>query len=280
MYPSELVQHIVDKLTTVQGLQAIVLGGSWASGAQRPDSDIDLGLYYAANQPLDTQHIRHIANELNDLPNPVVTNLGGWGHWVNGGAWLTIQGQHVDFLYRDIDFVSTILDNCNKGEIQSDYWQQPPYGFHSYIYCAETNMCNILYDPNQIIPTLKAKVALYPQPLKHTIINSFAWSAQFTLQVAQKSTEVYFVAGCLARAITCLVQVLYALNETYFISDKRMYKDVEKFNIKPKDFTTRVDRILSAIGHNGEELVESLHSAETILNEIVALCGNPYQPRY
>jgi predicted nucleotidyltransferase len=280
MYPNELVQHIVDRLKTVPGLQAIVLGGSWASGTQCPDSDIDLGLYYTADHPLDIQHIRHIAGELNDLPNPVVTDLGGWGHWVNGGAWLTIQAQHVDFLYRDIDFVSSILDKCNKGEIQSDYWQQPPYGFHSYIYCAETNICNTLYDPNEIIPTLKAKVARYPQPLKHTIINSFAWSAQFTLQVAKKPAEVYFVAGCLARVATCLVQVLYALNETYFISDKRMYKDGEMFNIKPEDFTARVDRILSAIGHSREELADSLHTAETLLDEVVALCGDQYQPRY
>ncbi|HEY6284917.1 MAG TPA: nucleotidyltransferase domain-containing protein [Ktedonobacteraceae bacterium] len=39
------LHDIVDKLIEVDGLQAIVLGGSWASDTQRPDSDIDLGLY-------------------------------------------------------------------------------------------------------------------------------------------------------------------------------------------------------------------------------------------
>jgi predicted nucleotidyltransferase len=154
MHRSEFVHNIVDKLLSVQGMQAIVLGGSWASGTQRPDSDIDLGLYYAANQPLNIQQVRNIAIELNDIPNPVATDLGEWGRWVNGGAWLTIQGQHVDFLYRNIDFVASIIDDCNKGNIQSDYWQQPPYGFHSYIYCAEINICKILYDPNATIQTL------------------------------------------------------------------------------------------------------------------------------
>lgn len=98
----------VNKLKSVQGLQAIVLGGSWASGTQRPDSDIDLGLYYAADNPLDIQHIKRIASELNDLPNPVITDLGSRGPWVNGGAWLTIQSQHADFLYRDINFVTEV----------------------------------------------------------------------------------------------------------------------------------------------------------------------------
>ncbi len=280
MYQTTLVHNIVDKLKTIRGMQAIVLGGSWASGTQRSDSDIDLGLYYAADRPLDLQQVRDIASELNDAPNPVVTDLGEWGRWVNGGAWLTIQGQHVDFLYRNIDFVTSIIDDCIKGEIQSDYWQQPPYGFHSYIYCAETNLCKTLYDPEEVLQTLKAKVAPYPQPLKRTIINKFAWSAVFTLAVAQKSADVYFVAGSLTRAISCLVQVLYALNETYFISDKRLYKDEAKFNIKPKGFSERVDSILGAIGRNREELGGSLLATEALLAEVVALCGDQYQAKF
>jgi len=283
MHHDEFVQNIVDKLTALNGLQAIVLGGSWASGTQRPDSDIDLGLYYAQDHPLDIAHIRRIASELHDAPNPVVTDLGEWGRWVNGGAWLTIQGQRVDFLYRNINFVSSIIDDCNRGAIQTDYWQQPPYGFYSYMYCAETHICRILHDPHAIIRTLKAKVASYPQPLKHTIINQFAWSAEFTLAQAKKLTEqgnVYFVAGCLTRVACCLVQVLYALNETYFISDKRLHKDVEKFNRKPRDFSARIETMLGAIGSNPEQIHESLLVAQALLGEVIALCGDKYKPRF
>src|SRR5690242_15615451 len=147
MHHSEFVQTIVDKLIDVAGVKAVVLGGSWASGTQRPDSDIDLGIYYSEDSPLDILRIREIAFELNDFANPVVTGLGGWGKWVNGGAWLTIKGQRVDFLYRNIEFVSSIIDDCRRGETQFDALQQPPYGFHSYIYCAEVQICKVLYDP-------------------------------------------------------------------------------------------------------------------------------------
>ena len=102
MHHERLLQQLVDGLKQVQGLKAIVLGGSYASGSQRPDSDIDIGLYYNEDQLLDIEHIRIIAAQLNNTPDPVVTDIGGWGTWVNGGAWLTIQGQRVDFLYRDI----------------------------------------------------------------------------------------------------------------------------------------------------------------------------------
>jgi hypothetical protein len=274
MYHRELIEGIVDRLKTVDGLRAVVLGGSLASGAQHAGSDIDLGIYYNADRLLNTQQVKSIAGELNDLPDPVVTDLGGWGRWVNGGAWLTIQGQRVDFLYRSIDFVSAIIDDCNRGEIQSDYWQQPPYGFHSYMYCAETSICKALYDPGGIIQELKRKVAQYPQLLKEKIIKDFTWSAQFTLDVAKKSTrqeDVYFVAGCLARAVSCLVQVLYALNETYFISDKRMYRDVEQFALKPQNFVERVNRILGYAGREREELEKSLKAAEALLGEMIVL---------
>jgi predicted nucleotidyltransferase len=51
-----LLQQLVDHLKPVHGLKAIVLGGSYASGSQRPDSDLDIGLYYNENQPLDSVH--------------------------------------------------------------------------------------------------------------------------------------------------------------------------------------------------------------------------------
>ncbi len=80
------LQELVGTLIPVEGLQAIVLGGSRASGTQHPDSDIDLGLYYYEGTPLDIYHLRKIARELNDFADPEVTELGGWGPWVNGGA--------------------------------------------------------------------------------------------------------------------------------------------------------------------------------------------------
>ena len=283
MHYPQLIQNIVEQLIHVEGIKAIVLGGSWASGTQRPDSDIDLGLFYSEDTPLNISHVRKIAIELNDFPNPVVTELGGWGTWVNGGAWLTIKGQRVDFLYRNIDFVSRIIDDCRKGEIQLDGPQQPPYGLHSYIYCAEVQICKVLYDPDGLISALKSKVAHYPQPLKSRIINGFLWDADFTLEVAKKPAargDIYFVAGCLTRVASDLVQVLYALNEVYFISDKRMYGDVQTFKIKPDNLLERINSILGNMGCDGEELIAIISETEVLLKEITALCKDQYTPRF
>jgi Nucleotidyltransferase domain/Domain of unknown function (DUF4037) len=279
----ELIEQLVEKIKHVAGVQAIVLGGSWASGDQRPDSDIDIGLYYRENRPLDIQHIRAIAAAANDFPNSVVTEPGQWGRWVNGGAWLTIEGQRVDFLYRDIDFVEQIIDDCLRGEIQFDGLQQIPYGFHSSIYCTETQICRILYDPAGIIQPLKAKVAHYPQPLKHKIINTFLWDASFAFEIAQKSLkrgEIYFIAGCLTRIASDLVQVLYALNETYFISDKRMYSDEQRFTLKPAHFAGQIDNILGNMGNSQQKLEETILATNGLLKEMITLAGDQYSPRF
>ena len=266
-----LLQQMVDRLKPVQGLRAIVLGGSYASGSQRPDSDIDIGLYYDENQPLDIDQIRSIASLLNDAPNPTVTDLGGWGTWVNGGAWLTIGGQRVDFLYRNIDFVSSTIDDCNAGNVRSDYWQQPAYGFHSFMYCTETAICRPLYDPDQAIERLKAKVAHYSPHLKQTIIKNFLWSARFTLDNTYKPAsrgEVYLVTGCLARTVHCLVQVLYALNETYYLSEKKLEADLDSFSIRPQNFLERIYTLLGATGTTNVQLQESLAKTEALYNEL------------
>lgn len=269
-----LLQQIVDHLKDVQGLKAVVLGGSYATGSQRPDSDIDLGLYYYEQQSLDIESIRRIASALNDTPDPVVTDPGGWGTWVNGGAWLTIQGRRVDFLYRNIDFVSATIDECNNGIIRSDYWQQPAYGFHSFMYCTETSINQPLYDPEHIIEQLKTKVVDYSPQLKQAIIKKFLWSARFTLDNAYKMAargDIYFVTGCLARAIHCLVQVLYALNETYYISEKKLVRDVSAFRIQPENFVKRIGAILGATGTTNIQLMESLAKTETLYSEVSAL---------
>jgi predicted nucleotidyltransferase len=123
----ELFLHqLVEHLKPVAGLKAIVLGGSYAHGEARPDSDLDLGLYYAEKQPLDIAHLRAIASRLNDAPDPTLTELGGWGTWVNGGAWLIIGGQRVDWLYRNLDVVRATLDACNTHGMRNELIEELP----------------------------------------------------------------------------------------------------------------------------------------------------------
>src|SRR5437764_296739 len=89
----QLIDSLVVELSAIHGIRAIVLGGSFARGRARVDSDIDLGVLYREEDPFEIEVLRDLAARLNDHPQPVVTDFYEWGRWVNGGAWLTIRDQ-------------------------------------------------------------------------------------------------------------------------------------------------------------------------------------------
>lgn len=280
------LDQILAELRTVDGLVAVVLGGSWAAGRQRADSDVDLGLLYRADRPLDIAAVKRVAARLNDTTDPVVTPLGGWGQWVNGGSWLTIQGFRTDFLYRDLDFMTEVIDVCltggnGGGRIRPDYWQQAPYGFHPQIYCAEAKIWQPLYDPEAIIPPLKDKVAGYPEAVKRRAVSGWLWGAGFTLKgvkYAPERGEAYLTTGFLTRCATEMIQALYALNEIWFMNDKYIYREVAEFRIKPPDFMARIDDVSSG-PITPADLRRRVDAAQALHADLMALAGDLYTER-
>ncbi len=62
-----------------------------------------------------SRSVRELAEAVNDTPGPVVTGFYEWGRWVNGGAWLTIGGQRVDFIYRNIEHLERVIAEAEAG---------------------------------------------------------------------------------------------------------------------------------------------------------------------
>ena len=116
MQVESLIQDIVTPLRRVDGIRAIVLGGSRARGMHTSSSDIDVGIYYHPGAPLNITQLSRVAADLDDgHREDLVTAPGGWGPWINGGGWLQIRSQAVDFLYRDLAKVTKIIDDCLQG---------------------------------------------------------------------------------------------------------------------------------------------------------------------
>ena len=73
-----LLEGLVNQLSKVPGMAAIVLGGSYAAGAEHADSDLDIGLYYSNSQRFSIEDIRSIARSVS------VENLGPLQNSTNG----------------------------------------------------------------------------------------------------------------------------------------------------------------------------------------------------
>ena len=278
-----IVDGLVRDLARVTRVQAVVLGGSYARDAARPGSDIDLGVYYFEEAPFEIDELRAVAAEHADTPDPVVTDFWEWGPWVNGGAWLRIGGESVDLLWRSLDHVERTIEAARRGEHEVNFGQQPPYGFASVVYLAETEFCRPLHDPQGHLARLKRAVAEYPRALAESIVGSALWNAQFTLGHARKFAaqgDVYDTAGCLTRCAAGLVQALFALNRVYFRSDKTALLEIETFARHPRELRARVERLLGRPGQTADELLASVDALVGLFDETVELAGPLYRPKY
>ncbi len=278
-----MLARVVDRLSQVAGMAAVVLGGSYASGAQQAGSDLDVGLYYHEAQPFPIADIRRIASQASTQGEPTVTDLYGWGPWVNGGAWIQTAAGKLDFLYRNIEQVDRTIDELQTGIVRHDYGQQPAFGFYSLIYLAETQVCLPLFDPHGEIARLKHRVRIYPPRLKDRIVRDSLWSAEFTLLHARSAAaagEVYMTAGCLARVAASLTQALFALNETYFMSDKQAMARIAGFGVAPAGYVGRLAAVLAEPGRTPAQLGQAVAQMSSLWAEVVALAGPAYEPQY
>jgi hypothetical protein len=126
-------------------------------------------------------------------------------------------------------------------------------------------------------------IKTYPSKLKEKVVANSLWSAEFTLAHASsfaKNGDVYNTAGCLARISSNLTQALFALNERYFISDKRVMEVIANFTILPDGYIGQIMGILAHPGETVEELIHSVAHMRAVWQSVVACSGEYYQPKF
>lgn len=281
------VQHtiakIIEQLRSVKGVQAIVLGGSRARGTAHEHSDVDIGIYYDGNAGLDIEGIRAAAAVLDDERRAdIITGIGDWGPWINGGGWLRIDDLPVDFLYRDLRKVSHVIDQCLSGAITVDYQPGHPHGFVNSVYAAEAALCRILWDPQGLIGEQKTRMMPYPAAMREGILRTFLWEAEFSLDGAHKGIpkqDLSYIAGHCFRTVSCINQVLFAINDTYWMNEKGATAIADELAIAPPLYARRVNGVISMITDDRNNLDQALTRLQGIMEETIVLVreqgGNP-----
>jgi predicted nucleotidyltransferase len=283
MKPLELAEFVSQRLSKIEGVVAVVLGGSFARGDAKPGSDIDLALYYYPDKPLDVAGLRALADELEGADPQLElykergpTELGGWGAFINGGAWLEIDGQRMDWLYSNIAEVQHAIFDAVAGKSVLHHRPGHPHGFHTHMFAGQVHFAKALYDPTGMFARLKEQVLEYPPKLQAFLIQDFSWQADVALASAEKSAgrgETYYLAGALFECASCLVQILFALNKQFFMNEKGSVDLVETFEVKPKDFAARVHTALGSLGTTATELEERLEGFYKLAEETKQLCA-------
>jgi hypothetical protein len=270
------LRDLAEELAEVGGIDAVVLGGSRARGQHTAASDVDVGLYY--RPPLDVRALQALANQVAGA-DARVTAPGEWGPWVDGGAWLRIEGVAVDWLYRDLDRVRRSVRDAQEGRFAWHFQVGHPLGVPDFLYAGEVALAKVLADPSGDLRALQEAVRTYPPRLRDAVVSGL-WEASFCLQNGHKAvsrSDSAYVCGCLFRAILLCAHALHAHVGRWVVNEKGAVSAAGQLPGSPSDFAARAHAICAGTGAAtsgyGDALNATLEAAQRLLEETMEVCG-------
>lgn len=256
-----ILHRAAEVLCRVDGVLGVVLGGSRARGTHDDGSDIDIGIYYDKN--LNLPELNAAASRIDDEHREnLLSPPGTWGKWVNGGVWLTMGGRPVDLLLRDLSRVRRAVLNCLSGRVTPHYQTGHPHAYLNAMYMGELAVCFVIHDADGRVQALKERTTPYPRRLKEAMLAHFGFEMGFSLMFAAASAgrdDMYYVAAHLARSVSCMNQVLFALNGEYCLNEKKAVRMIDGFSIRPDGYGHRVEAAFTALGANQAHACELCH---------------------
>ncbi|GAA5511470.1 hypothetical protein Dcar01_00180 [Deinococcus carri] len=245
-----LARTIAARAARIPGVVAVALGGSHARGTARPDSDLDLGLFYRADLPFDLGALNALCRDLDDSGAASATPPGGWGPWVDGGAWLTVEGQRVDFIYRELGRLAQSVEDALAGRVTLHAQPGHPHGIHGHHYAAELAWGVPLHDPSGHLARLRARLGGYPVSLAQALETHYGWQPDFWLDAAEKGLkrgDRHYAQGCVYQAVMALVQTLCARERAWLLNEKGAVALAGALPGVPPDFAVRVNAALATL---------------------------------
>ncbi len=264
--------ELAQRLTAVPGVVGVMLGGSRARGDSAPESDVDLGLYYRS--PLDTAALQRLARDIAGI-DARVTRPGEWGPWVDGGAWLSVAGTAVDWIYRDLDRVHTSWADAGAGRYTFHAQVGHPLGVPDFAYAGEIALGVVLADPTGELLRLQSATRAYPRPLGRALIAGL-WESSFALDIARKAVsrrDTTYVAGCLFRSLEICAYALHGAAGSWVINEKGAVASAGRLPNAPRGFAERAHRVLAHVGASPRELSGAITAAAELVADTVAACS-------
>jgi hypothetical protein len=149
-----------------------------------------------------------------------------------------------------------------------------PHGFVSSNYLAEVAVCQPLWEVDGQLSALKKRVRPYPPALQKALIQKFAWEIDFALGTGRKSIErkdVVYAAGCCFRAVACMLQILFARNEEYWLNEKGALIIADKFPLRPERLKERIEEAFAILSAEGQSIGKAIAMLEEINQDVDVL---------
>ncbi|GAA2807370.1 nucleotidyltransferase domain-containing protein [Saccharopolyspora taberi] len=241
---------MADTLAGLPAVRAVALGGSRATGANDPDSDWDFAIYYRGR--FDPQDLRAVG-----WPGEI-SPIGGWGGGVfNGGAWLEVDGRHIDVHYRDLDDVEHQLAEARAGRFHIEGLIFHLAGIPSYLVVAELAI-------NQVLRG-ELERPEFPDALRKTAPERWWGAAQLTLGYARHAHaergHLAETAGAIGTAACQAAHAALADRGEWVTNEKRL---LDRAGLR------EVDAVAAGLTAEPEVLTKAVDDVLELLDALVA----------
>jgi hypothetical protein len=268
--PQERLAEMAQVLVGLSGIEAVVLGGSRARGTGHAGSDVDLGLYYDRER-FDADALTGAAERFTGSSQVDVNRPGGWGPWVDGGAWLTVDGTRVDWILRDVRRVREQCERAARGEYAFHAQPGHPLGFLDVSYAGEVATCRPLADPDGVVEELRTLVDPYPAALREALVGN-VWQAGFLVDAAGKGIprgDITYVTLCCSTALMLCAHAWHAAAGSWATNEKGLVVDVDRLGLDTGSFAARVGRALTVEGTERRHLERVVHGVRGLVDDTV-----------
>ena len=237
------VAALVRELAEVPGVVAVALGGSRAAGAERPDSDWDLGLYHRGG--VDPEALWALGHP------GYVSAPGEWGPIMDGGAWLTVGGLAVDALYRDLERIERWWEEAEAGRFEIVAQTGYLAGAPTYLPVGELAL-GLPFAGDLPRPG-------FPEALAEAAARRWEGAASAALMFAglqARGGDAVGCAGMLAQAVLCAGHARVAGRREWVLNEKRLVARAGLEAAEP---------VLAAVGSTSDELCASVEAVGAVL---------------
>ncbi|WP_200792181.1 nucleotidyltransferase domain-containing protein [Agrococcus sp. Marseille-P2731] len=259
-------------LSRIDGVVGVVLGGSRARGAAAPDSDVDLGVYLHGT--VDEAAIAALAEAWSDASAPAArwTASGAWGPWVDGGAWLVVDGTAVDWIRRDLARVEEQWERAQRGELAVHAQPGHPHGFLDVAYCGELALGRMLADPSGALEALRSQLQQMPASLGDALAGR-TWEARLTLDAAAKAAprgDAAYVALCISHAALIAAHAIHGRDGAWSTNEKGLVAAAARLPSAPAGFDAAVAGALALGDASAAALVAAVGRARRAIEAVEA----------
>jgi hypothetical protein len=155
-----------------------------------------------------------------------------------------------------------------------------------YNHCTLSDLKNMvpIEDPYGLLARWKSQVVEYPPKLRAAIIAQYLgaakfWPDNFHYKSAIERGDLIYVMGIVQQVVHNIIQVVFALNNTYFPGDKKLDSAIAHLPMKPQHFGARIKQLLwpgvpadkRLLVSQREELVRLLGEIDELVAQAQAL---------